>query len=175
MGFHSKLLNNAVEQMATLPGVGKRTALRLVLDMLDRSESDVQAFTMAMTRLKNDIKFCEKCKNISDNDLCYKGLYHILGGIISPMDGIGPDDLHIDSLIERASSPESKEIILALSATMEGDTTNFYLFRKLKECNVNVSVISRGIGIGNELEYTDEVTLGRSILNRSPFENSLAR
>jgi len=205
MDFHSKLLNNAVEQMATLPGVGKRTALRLVLDMLDRSESDVQAFTMAMTRLKNDIKFCEKCKNISDNDLCnicsnpqrdesticviqdirdilaieatqqYKGLYHILGGIISPMDGIGPDDLHIDSLIERASSPESKEIILALSATMEGDTTNFYLFRKLKECNVNVSVISRGIGIGNELEYTDEVTLGRSILNRSPFENSLAR
>ncbi len=205
MDFHSKLLNNAVEQMATLPGVGKRTALRLVLDMLNRSESDVQAFTMAMTRLKNDIKFCKNCKNISDTDLCnicnnpqrdetticviqdirdilaieatqqYKGLYHILGGIISPMDGIGPDDLHIASLIERASSPSSKEIILALSATMEGDTTNFYLFRKLKECNVNVSVISRGIGIGNELEYTDEVTLGRSILNRSPFENSLAR
>ena len=205
MDFHSKLLNNAVEQMATLPGVGKRTALRLVLDMLNRSESDVQAFTMAMTRLKNDIKFCKNCKNISDTNLCnicnnpqrdetticviqdirdilaieatqqYKGLYHILGGIISPMDGIGPDDLHIASLIERASSPSSKEIILALSATMEGDTTNFYLFRKLKECNVNVSVISRGIGIGNELEYTDEVTLGRSILNRSPFENSLAR
>jgi len=205
MDFHSKLLNNAVEQMATLPGVGKRTALRLVLDMLNRSESDVQAFTMAMTRLKNEIKFCNKCKNISDTDLCnicanpqrdetticviqdirdilaieatqqYKGLYHILGGIISPMDGIGPDDLHIASLIERASSPGSKEIILALSATMEGDTTNFYLFRKLKDCNVNVSVISRGIGIGNELEFTDEVTLGRSILNRSPFENSLAR
>ena len=205
MDFHSKLLNNAVEQMATLPGVGKRTALRLVLDMLNRYESDVQAFTMAMTRLKNDIKFCKNCKNISDTDLCnicnnpqrdetticviqdirdilaieatqqYKGLYHILGGIISPMDGIGPDDLHIASLIERASSPSSKEIILALSATMEGDTTNFYLFRKLKECNVNVSVISRGIGIGNELEYTDEVTLGRSILNRSPFQNSLAR
>jgi len=205
MDFHSKLLNNAVEQMATLPGVGKRTALRLVLDMLNRSESDVQAFTMAMTRLKNEIKFCKNCKNISDADLCnicanpqrdetticviqdirdilaieatqqYKGLYHILGGIISPMDGIGPDDLHIASLVKRASSPDSKEIILALSATMEGDTTNFYLFRKLKECNVNVSVISRGIGIGNELEYTDEVTLGRSILNRSPFENSLAR
>jgi recombination protein RecR len=205
MDFHSKLLNNAVEQMATLPGVGERTALRLVLDMLNRSESDVQAFTMAMTRLKNDIKFCKNCKNISETDLCnicnnpqrdetticviqdirdilaieatqqYKGLYHILGGIISPMDGIGPDDLHIASLIERASSSSSKEIILALSATMEGDTTNFYLFRKLKECNVNVSVISRGIGIGNELEYTDEVTLGRSILNRSPFQNSLAR
>ena len=205
MEFHSKLLNNAVEQMATLPGVGKRTALRLVLDMLNRSESDVQAFTMAMTRLKNEIKFCKQCKNISDADLCnicanpqrdesticviqdlrdilaieatqqYKGLYHILGGIISPMDGIGPDDLHINSLIERASAPESKEVILALSATMEGDTTNFYLFRKLKECNVNVSVISRGIGIGNELEYTDEVTLGRSILNRSPFENNLTR
>ena len=205
MDFHSKLLNNAVEQMATLPGVGKRTALRLVLDILNRSESDVQAFTMAMTRLKNDIKFCKNCKNISETDLCnicanpqrdetticviqdirdilaieatqqYKGLYHILGGIISPMDGIGPDDLHIASLIERASLPSSKEIILALSATMEGDTTNFYLFRKLKECNVNVSVISRGIGIGNELEYTDEVTLGRSILNRSPFQNSLAR
>ena len=205
MDFHSKLLNNAVEQMATLPGVGKRTALRLVLDMLNRSESDVQAFTMAMTRLKNEIKFCKNCKNISDADLCnicanpqrdetticviqdirdilaieatqqYKGLYHILGGIISPMDGIGPDDLHIASLIERASSPDSKEIILALSATMEGDTTNFYLFRKLKDCDINVSVISRGIGIGNELEFTDEVTLGRSILNRSPFENSLAR
>ena len=155
--------------------------------------------------MKNEIKFCKKCKNISDADLCnicanpqrdesticviqdlrdilaieatqqYKGLYHILGGIISPMDGIGPDDLHINSLIERASAPESKEVILALSATMEGDTTNFYLFRKLKECNVNVSVISRGIGIGNELEYTDEVTLGRSILNRSPFENNLTR
>ena len=205
MEFHSNLLNNAVEQMATLPGVGKRTALRLVLDMLNRSESDVQSFTMAMTRLKNEIKFCKKCKNISDADLCnicanpqrdetticviqdirdilaieatqqYKGLYHILGGIISPMDGIGPDDLHINSLIERANAPESKEVILALSATMEGDTTNFYLFRKLKECNVNVSVISRGIGIGNELEYTDEVTLGRSILNRSPFENNLTR
>jgi len=205
MDFHSKLLNNAVEQMATLPGVGKRTALRLVLDMLNRSESDVQAFTMAMTRLKNEIKFCKNCKNISDADLCnicanpqrdetticviqdirdilaieatqqYKGLYHILGGIISPMDGIGPDDLHIASLVERASSQDSKEIILALSATMEGDTTNFFLFRKLKDCNVNVSVISRGIGIGNELEFTDEVTLGRSILNRSPFENSLAK
>jgi len=203
--FHSKLLNNAVEQMSTLPGIGKRTALRLVLDMLNRDERDVQAFTHAINTLKADIKHCKKCKNISDADLCnicanpsrdesvicviqdirdilaiestqqFKGTYHVLGGIISPMDGIGPDDLYIDSLVERAQEEEVKEIIMALSATMEGDTTNFYLFKKLASCNVDVSVIARGIGIGNELEYTDEVTLGRSILNRSPFENSLVR
>ena len=205
MDLHSKLLNNAVEQMASLPGVGRRTALRLVLDMLNRDEKDVQAFTNAINQLKADIKECKKCHNISDTEICnicanpirdesvicviqdirdilaiestqqFKGTYHVLGGIISPMEGIGPDDLNIDSLIERASSEEVKEIIMALSATMEGDTTNFYLFKKLAPCNVQVSVIARGIGIGNELEYTDEITLGRSILNRSPFENSLAR
>lgn len=203
--FHSKLLNNAVEQMSTLPGIGKRTALRLVLDMLNRDEKDVQAFTHAFNTLKSEIKHCKKCRNISDQDLCnicanpnreehiicviqdirdilaiestqqFKGTYHVLGGIISPMDGIGPDDLNIDSLIERANSDEVTEIIMALSATMEGDTTNFYLFKKLAPCNVEVSVIARGIGIGNDLEFTDEITLGRSILNRSPFENSLAR
>lgn len=191
--------------MSSLPGIGKRTALRLVLDMLNRNEKDVQAFTAAISTLKAEIKHCKKCKNISDTDVCnicanpsrdesvicviqdirdilaiestqqFKGTYHVLGGIISPMDGIGPDDLNIDSLIERAASEEVTEIIMALSATMEGDTTNFYLFKKLAPCNVSVSVIARGIGIGNELEFTDEVTLGRSILNRSPFENSLAR
>ncbi len=189
--------------MSSLPGVGKRTALRLVLHLLNESEEEVRAFSNAFTNLREGIKFCKKCHNISDADLCeicinpnrdqsticvvqdirdilaiestmqFKGYYHVLGGIISPMDGIGPDDLNIDTLLERANSEEVKEVILALSATMEGDTTNFYLFKKLSSCNVETSVIARGIGIGNELEYTDEITLGRSILNRSPFETNL--
>ena len=203
MNFHSKLLTNAVDQMSTLPGVGRRSALRLVLDMLSRNEKDVQAFAQAMLDLKEKVKKCTSCGNISDSELCnicsnpnriqneicvvqdirdimaieatqqFKGYYHVLGGIISPMDGIGPADLAIDGLIQRSLQPEITEIILALSATMEGETTNFYLFKKLADCNVQISVIARGIGIGNELEYTDEVTLGRSILNRSPFEANL--
>lgn len=205
MDFKSKLLSNAVDQMSSLPGVGKRTALRLVLHLLNESKEEVQQFSNAFTNLRNEINFCKKCYNISDLEVChicanetrdhslicvvqdirdilaiestqqFKGYYHVLGGIISPMDGIGPDDLNIDELIVRAQQDPVKEIILALSATMEGDTTNFYLFRKLSEAGVKVSVIARGIGIGNELEYTDEITLGRSILHRSLFESSLSK
>lgn len=205
MEFKSKLLNDAVEQMASLPGVGKRTALRLVLHLLNQSKEEVQQFSDSFSKLRNEINFCKQCFNISDSELChicsnetrdeglicvvqdirdilaiestqqYRGYYHVLGGIISPMDGIGPDDLNIEELIARANKEEVKEIILALSATMEGDTTNFYLFRKLSEANVKISVIARGIGIGNELEYTDEITLGRSILHRSLFESSLSK
>lgn len=205
MDFKSKLLNNAVDQMSSLPGVGKRTALRLVLHLLNESKEEVQQFSNSFTTLRNEINFCKKCYNISDFEIChicanetrdqslicvvqdirdilaiestqqFKGYYHVLGGIISPMDGIGPDDLNIDELVVRAQQETVKEIILALSATMEGDTTNFYLFRKLEEAGVKVSVIARGIGIGNELEYTDEITLGRSILHRSLFESSLSK
>lgn len=205
MDFKSKLLNTAVDQMASLPGVGKRTALRLVLHLLNESKEEVKQFSDAFTTLRNEINFCKNCYNISDSEIChicsnetrdkslicvvqdirdilaiestqqFRGYYHVLGGIISPMDGIGPDDLNIDELIIRAQKEAVKEVILALSATMEGDTTNFYLFRKLADANVKVSVIARGIGIGNELEYTDEITLGRSILHRSLFENSLSK
>jgi recombination protein RecR len=191
--------------MSSLPGVGKRTALRLVLHLLNESKEEVQQFSDAFTNLRNEINFCKTCFNISDAEIChicsnenrdhsqicvvqdirdilaiestqqFRGYYHVLGGIISPMDGIGPDDLNIDELIVRAGQESVKEIILALSATMEGDTTNFYLFRKLSEAGVKVSVIARGIGIGNELEYTDEITLGRSILHRSLFESSLSK
>ena len=205
MDFKSKLLNNAVDQMSSLPGVGKRTALRLVLHLLNESKEEVQQFSNAFTNLRNEIKFCKNCYNISDFEIChicsnetrdqslicvvqdirdilaiestqqFKGYYHVLGGIISPMDGIGPDDLNIDELVIRAQQAPVTEIILALSATMEGDTTNFYLFRKLSDTGVKVSVIARGIGIGNELEYTDEITLGRSILHRSLFESSLSK
>ena len=205
MDFPSKLLQNAVDEMSSLPGVGKRTALRLVLDLLDRSEDDVKSFANAFQKLRSEIKRCKVCSNISDTETCnicsnpsrekglicvvqdlrdilalestrqFGGYYHVLGGIISPLDGIGPEDLNIDKLIDRAKTDDVKEIILALSATMEGDTTNFYLFKKLRDCNVRVTVIARGIGVGNELEYTDEVSLGRSILNRSPFENNLSR
>ncbi len=203
MDFQSKLLQNAVDQMGSLPGIGKRTALRLVLHLLNQKPQEVQQFSDAFTTLRNNINYCSVCFNISDADTChicrnpkrdsslicvvqdirdilaiestrqYKGLYHVLGGIISPMDGIGPDDLNIAPLIERAEQEDVKEVILALSATMEGDTTNFYLYRKLHSANVKISVIARGIGIGNELEYTDEITLGRSIQYRSLFENSL--
>lgn len=205
MEFKSKLLNNAVDQMSSLPGVGKRTALRLVLHLLNQSKEEVQLFSDAFSTLRNEINFCKTCYNISDAEIChicsnekrdqtlicvvqdirdilaiestqqFRGYYHVLGGIISPMDGIGPDDLNIDELIVRAKQDHVKEIILALSATMEGDTTNFYLFRKLSNADVKVSVIARGIGIGNELEYTDEITLGRSILHRSLFESSLSQ
>lgn len=205
MEFKSKLLNNAVDQMSSLPGVGKRTALRLVLHLLNQSKEEVQLFSDAFSTLRNEINFCNTCYNISDAEIChicsnekrdqtlicvvqdirdilaiestqqFRGYYHVLGGIISPMDGIGPDDLNIDELIVRAKQDHVKEIILALSATMEGDTTNFYLFRKLSNADVKVSVIARGIGIGNELEYTDEITLGRSILHRSLFESSLSQ
>ncbi len=205
MDFKSKLLNNAVEEMSSLPGIGKRTALRLVLHLLNQSKEEVNQFANSFKLLRENIVFCKICYNISDTEIChicqnknrdhsiicvvqdirdilaiestqqFKGYYHVLGGIISPMDGIGPDDLNIDELILRSKDEKVKEIILALSATMEGDTTNFYLFRKLSESNVKTSVIARGIGIGNELEYTDEITLGRSIIHRSLFESSLSK
>ena len=206
--MNNVLLDNAIDQFARLPGIGRKTALRLVLHMLRQEEEDVTAFADALTILKREVKYCKKCHNISESELCpicadksrdgsvicvveniqdvlaiertmqYKGLYHVLGGIISPMDGIGPSNLEIESLIERIRNGQSgkdgeqqiKEVIFALASTMEGDTTNFYISRKLREFpDVKLSVIARGINVGDELQYTDEVTLGRSILNRTPL------
>jgi len=205
MNFSSKLLEHAVDEFAKLPGVGKRTALRLVLHLLNQSENEVADFTSSLTRLKAEIRFCETCNNISDAPVCeiceshkrdrstvcvvedtrdvmaientaqYQGVYHVLGGLISPMDGIGPSDLYIDNLIERVQAGELKEVILALSATMEGDTTIFFLYKKLKDLPVQLSTIARGIAFGGELEYVDEITLGRSIATRIPYENSLIK
>ena len=199
--YPSQLLERAVEAFSQLPGVGRKTALRLVLHLLRQSTEDVDSFADAVIRVKHDVKYCKVCHNISDNEVCsicsdprrdgsvvcvveniqdvmaientqqFHGLYHVLGGIISPMDGIGPHDLEIESLVERVKEGMVKEIILALASTMEGDTTNFYISRKLKDADVKLSVIARGISVGDELEYTDEVTLGRSILNRTPFES----
>ena len=199
--YPSQLLERAVEAFSQLPGVGRKTSLRLVLHLLRQSTEDVDSFADAVIRVKHDVKYCKVCHNISDNEVCsicsdprrdasvvcvveniqdvmaientqqFHGLYHVLGGIISPMDGIGPHDLEIESLVERVEEGTVKEIILALASTMEGDTTNFYISRKLKDTGVKLSVIARGISVGDELEYTDEVTLGRSILNRTPFES----
>ncbi len=198
--YPSQLLEKAVSEFSSLPGIGRKTALRLVLHLLRRDADDVRQFTEALSRMRQEVKYCRVCHNISDADTCpicadprrdatticvveniqdvmaventqqFGGLYHVLGGIISPMDGIGPADLEIDSLVSRVAAGGVKEVILALSPTMEGDTTNFYIFRKLAPYEVRVSVIARGISVGNELEYTDEVTLGRSILNRTLFE-----
>ena len=203
MNYSSKLLEKAVEEFAKLPGIGKKTALRLVLNLLNREVDDVTRFATAITSLREEIRFCKKCHNISDTEICqlcsntsrdnsilcvvedirdvmaientqqYRGLYHVLGGVISPMDGIGPQHLNIESLIDKVNSGEVKEIIFALSTTMEGDTTNFYIFKKLKETSVKVSTIARGIAFGDELEYADEITLGRSIANRLPYESSI--
>ena len=197
--YPSQLLEKAVQEFSRLPGIGRKTALRLVLHMLRQPAEDVEQFSTAISTMRREVKYCRCCHNISDTDLCpicadnrrdatvicvveniqdvmaientqqYHGLYHVLGGLISPMDGIGPSDLAIDSLVERASEGPVREVILALSSTMEGDTTNFYVYRKLAPTGVAVSVIARGIAVGNELEYTDEVTLGRSIINRTPF------
>jgi len=198
--YPSHLLERAVQEFSKLPGIGRKTALRLVLHMLRQQTSDVEQFAEAVATMKREVKFCKCCHNISDSDICpicsdarrdasiicvveniqdvmaientqqFHGLYHVLGGLISPMDGIGPSDLEIESLVSRVGEGNVKEVILALSSTMEGDTTNFYIFRKLAPTNVTVSIIARGIAVGNELEYTDEVTLGRSILNRTLFE-----
>lgn len=198
--YPSQLLERAVTEFSHLPGIGRKTALRLVLWMLRQDNADIDQFVEAVGRLKHEVKYCHVCHNISDSDLCpicadsrrdastvcvveniqdvmaventqqFHGLYHVLGGIISPIDGIGPSDLEIDSLVRRVSEGGVREVILALSPTMEGDTTNFYLYRKLAPTGVRVSVIARGVAIGNELEYTDEVTLGRSITNRTLFE-----
>ncbi|WP_047446689.1 recombination mediator RecR [Alistipes sp. ZOR0009] len=200
--YPSKLLENAVSEFAKLPGVGKKTALRLVLHMLKWATEDVERFGHSFITLKNEIKRCKVCHNISDSETCeicsntsrdravvcvvenirdvmsiesthqFNGLYHVLGGLISPMDGIGPGDLTINNLIERISNEEVKEVILALSTNMEGETTNFYIFRKIKGFNIQISTIARGVGFGDELEYTDEITLGRSIKNRMPFEKT---
>ena len=197
--YPSKLLESAVTEFAKLPGIGRKTALRLVLHLLRQDTEDVEHFAEAVTRMKNEVKYCRTCHNISDTDICpicadprrdaltvcvveniqdvmaventqqFNGLYHVLGGIISPMDGIGPSDIEIDSLVSRVAEGGVKEVILALSSTMEGDTTNFYIYRKLAPYDVKVSIIARGISVGDELEYTDEVTLGRSILNRTIF------
>lgn len=208
--YPSILLSDAVEQMASLPGVGRKTALRLVLHLLRQSDKDVDAFTGALSRLKQNVKYCKVCHTISDQDICsicqshsrdkhivcvvenvqdvmsientgqYNGLYHVLGGIISPMDGVGPSDIEIDSLIKRVESGEIHEVILALPTTMEGDTTNFYIYRRLQNLTIGdnasspnslkISQIARGVAIGNEIEYTDEITLGRSIVNRIEFK-----
>lgn len=197
--YSSALLEKAVGEFAKLPGIGRKTALRLVLFMLRQGDNDVEQFVNAVSKMKREVKYCRVCHNISDTDVCpicsdhsrdaaticvvenvqdvlaventqqFHGLYHVLGGIISPMDGIGPADLEIDSLVSRVAAGGVKEVILALSSTMEGDTTNFYISRKLADYSVKLSVIARGISVGDELEYTDEVTLGRSILNRTPF------
>jgi recombination protein RecR len=197
--YPSQLLEKAVEEFSKLPGIGRKTALRLVLHLLRRDTDEVEQFTEAVNRMKHEVKYCRCCHNISDTELCpicadprrdtslicvveniqdvmaientqqYHGLYHVLGGIISPMEGVGPSDLEIDSLVKRVEAGGVEEVIFALSSTMEGDTTNFYISRKLAVYPVKLSVIARGISVGDELEYTDEVTLGRSILNRTPF------
>ena len=199
--YPSQLLEKAVCEFSKLPGIGRKTALRLVLDLLRRTEDEVDGFASAVTRLRKEVKHCRVCHNISDTDVCpicsdrrrdttsicvvenirdvmaventqqYNGLYHVLGGIISPMDGVGPSDIEIDSLVERVAAGGGKEGILALSSPLEGDTTNFYISRKLAAYDVVISVIARGISVGDELEYTDEVTLGRAILNRTTMTN----
>lgn len=203
--FSSKLLENAVEEFSQLPGIGRKTALRLVLHLLRREETEVETFGMSIIRLRKEICHCKVCHNISDTELCticsspnrnrstvcvvesirevmsienthqFNGLYHVLGGIISPMDGVGPNNLEIDSLEERVKSGEIVEVILALSTTMEGDTTNFYIFKRLKQYEIKITTIARGVSVGGELEYTDELTLGRSIVNRMNFEETLSR
>ncbi|MDR1091972.1 MAG: recombination mediator RecR [Prevotella sp.] len=200
--YPSALLENAVNEFAKLPGIGRKTALRLILHLLRQDDATVDNFSQALTSLKHQVKYCKVCHNICDDEVCstclnksrdsstvcvvenikevmaientmqYKGLYHVLGGIISPVDGIGPADLEIESLVERVSNGGINEIILALSTTMEGDTTNFYIYKKLSPYNIKVSMIARGISIGDEIEYADEVTLGRSILNRTLFNES---
>lgn len=199
--YPSSLLSRAVEEFGKLPGVGHKTALRLVLHMLRQDKAQVQSFADAIVQLSNEVKYCKVCHNISDDDVCticsdsrrdtsticvveniqdvmaientqsFRGLYHVLGGVISPMDGVGPSDLQIHSLVERVKEGDIKEVILALSPTMEGDTTNFYIFRKLADADVVISVIARGVAQNDELQYTDEVTLGRSIINRTPFKS----
>ena len=202
--YPSKLVERAVEQLASLPGVGRKTALRLALHLLSRPVSDVQTFAHALAEMREGIVYCKKCHNISDTELCpicsnpkrdqglvcvvqhvgdvlaientgqYRGVYHVLGGVISPIDGIGPEDLKITELIDRVRQGNVQEIILALGTTMEGDTTNFFIYRSLSGLDVKLSVIARGVAIGDEIEYADEVTLGRSILSRTSFNQSLS-
>jgi recombination protein RecR len=203
MEFSSKLLENAVNEMSRLPGIGKRTALRLVLHLLKQPADQTLFLSEALTQMRNDVRFCMSCHNISDSELCaicanksrnhsvicvvedirdvmaientgqYRGTYHVLGGKISPMDGVGPSQLNIPSLVTKVKTGQVEEVIFALSPTMEGDTTNFYIYRQIQDMGILTSTIARGISVGDELEYADEVTLGRSILQRVPFENAL--
>ncbi|MEO5571252.1 MAG: recombination mediator RecR [Bacteroidia bacterium] len=203
--YSSKLLEDAVNEFAALPGIGRKTALRLVLSLLKRPVNEIEQFGNTIIRLRSNINYCKSCNNISETEICnicsnpkrdkniicvvedirdvlaventsqYNGLYHVLGGIINPMEGIGPSQLNIESLVKKAESGIIEEVIMALSTTMEGDTTVFYLYKKLKPFNIKISTIARGIAIGGELEYADEITLGRSIINRTPYENSLVK
>lgn len=203
--FSSLLLEEAVTQLSRLPGVGRKTALRLALHLLRQEPSVAQALGNSIIKLREGIKYCKVCHNISEEDVCpicasplrdgsavcvvenvkdvmsfentgqYRGLYHVLGGLISPVDGIGPDKLQIDSLVERVKQGAVKEVILALSATMEGDTTNFYIYRKLEGLPVKITQLARGVSVGNEIEYTDEITLGRSLVNRTLFKDSFGK
>ncbi len=205
MNFSSKLLEDAVNEFAKLPGIGQKTALRLVLHLLNKDKAEVNQFGYTLTRLKQEIKNCKVCFNLSDSHICnicasakrdpeticvvedardvmaventgqYFGVYHVLGGLISPMDGIGPSDLQIDSLVNRIAKNPIKEVILALSTNMEGDTTLFYLHKRLKDFNIPITTIARGIAFGGELEYADEITLGRSIIGRIPYESTLIK
>lgn len=205
MNFSSKLLEDAVNEFSKLPGIGQKTALRLVLHLLNREPEEVESFGNSIIKLRQEIKHCSICHNISDNQICeicsstkrekeiicvvedtrdvmaventgqYFGVYHVLGGLISPMDGIGPSDLFIDTLVQRVSTGPVKEVILAISPTMEGDTTIFYLYKRLKAFNIPITTIARGIAFGGELEYADEITLGRSIITRVPYENSILK
>ncbi len=203
MEFSSKLLEKAVNEMAQLPGIGKRTALRLVLHLLKQPAEQTHFLSQSLISMRDEIKFCKNCHNICDLEICeicnnhlrnhkiicivedvrdvmaientnqFKGIYHVLGGKISPIDGVGPSQLNIITLVEKIKSGHVEEIIFALSSTMEGDTTNFYIYKQLKDFNIKTSTIARGIAVGDELEYADEVTLGRSIIQRVPFENSM--
>jgi len=203
--FSSKLVENAVNELSKLPGIGRKTALRLALHLLNEEKTEVELLANGLLKMKEEVIFCKICHNISDVEICnicanprrdasvicvvedirdvmaientsqFNGLYHVLGGIISPMDGIGPNDITVKQLVERIKNGNVNEVILALSATIEGDTTNFYIFRQLKDFNVSVSAIARGVAVGDELEYADEVTLGRSIINRLPYENSIRK
>ena len=205
MNFSSKLVENAVNQLSSLPGIGKKSALRLVLHMIKQEKQNINQFGNSFIDLINNINYCSECFSISDNQKCeicsdqkrdksticvvedirvmmavestmqFKGIYHVLGGLISPMDGIGPSDIKVEELIQKVQNSEVKEIIFALSTTMEGDTTNFYLFRRLKDLNITISSIARGISIGDELEFADEITLGTAIISRLPYENSLSK
>ena len=199
MNFPSKLIENAVDELAKLPGIGRKTALRLVLHLLKEETAETQSLSAALVKMREDITYCQNCHNISDTEICnicanplrdqsllcvvsdirdviaientgqYKGLYHVLGGVISPIEGIGPSDLTIGSLVERLADAEVKEVVLAISPTMEGDTTAFYITRKLRDFKVRITTIARGVPVGGELEYTDEITLGRSIIERTSY------
>jgi len=205
MQISSKLIERAVDEISSLPGIGKKTALRLVLHLIRKDETSVNQFANSIIKVKKDIKNCSKCNNLSDDIVCsicndhnrldtiicvvedirdvmaiestgqFRGKYHVLGGVISPMDGVGPSDLFISTLADRIKNDDAKEILLALNTTMEGETTSFYIFKKLRDLDIKITTIARGVAIGDELEYTDEITLGRSIINRTPYKNSLAK